>query len=70
VNAHVTAIFQSHPTPAGCLASRTNSATPHDVMCLALADGSTRGVTSSVSLAVWRAIITPAGNEGLELDVP
>jgi prepilin-type N-terminal cleavage/methylation domain-containing protein len=70
VNTYVTAIFQSRPTPAGCLASRWNTATSHDVMCIAMVDGSTRTVSNSVSLAVWRAAISPAGNESLDLDPP
>jgi prepilin-type N-terminal cleavage/methylation domain-containing protein len=68
VNTYVTAVFQFAPLPSKCLTSRWNTATPHDVMCLLMVDGSGRGVSSSISLATWRAIITPAGNETLGLD--
>ena len=68
VNANVTTIFQTMPKPASCVDSTASTSTPHDVMCLMMADGSGRSVNSSVSLAVWRAVITPAGGETLELD--
>jgi prepilin-type N-terminal cleavage/methylation domain-containing protein len=68
VNANVTAIFQAQPRPANCLTTRTNSATPHENMNVLMGDGSVRSVNPSVTLAVWRAIITPAGGEGLGLD--
>jgi prepilin-type N-terminal cleavage/methylation domain-containing protein len=70
VNQFVTNVFQSNPSPAGCLASRWNSATPHHAMSVLLADASTRNVSPGVSLATWRALITPAGSDfvGSDLD--
>jgi hypothetical protein len=44
------------------------SATPHENMDVPMGDGSVRSVNPSVTLAVWRAIITLAGGEGLGLD--
>jgi prepilin-type N-terminal cleavage/methylation domain-containing protein len=63
VTTYVKAAFQALPTPANCTASRTNSATPHDTMCVLLADGSTRSVAPGISVPTWQAIITPAGGD-------
>jgi hypothetical protein len=63
VNKYVTSVFQVQPTPAECISSRWNTATPHGVMSVLLADGSTRAVHSGVSIATWRAVITPAGGD-------
>jgi len=68
VNTYVTAVFQTAPQPKSCLASRWNSATPHETMCLLLCDASTRSVAGSVSLGAWRAALTPNGAETIELD--
>jgi len=37
-------------------------------MCVLMGDASTRSASSTVSLTVWRAIITPAGGEPFGLD--
>ncbi len=63
VDKYVTAVFQSNPTPAGCLASRWNSATPHRAMAVLLGDASTQNISPGVSLVTWRALITPDGND-------
>jgi prepilin-type N-terminal cleavage/methylation domain-containing protein len=63
VNTYVTTIFQAKPPPAMCLTARWNSATPHASMCVVMVDGSGHQVSPSISLATWRALITPAGDE-------
>jgi prepilin-type N-terminal cleavage/methylation domain-containing protein len=70
VAARVTAVFQSRVTPQQCLASRFNSATPHGAMVVLMGDGATRNVNPLVSLATWRAAITPSGEDvvGGDLD--
>jgi prepilin-type N-terminal cleavage/methylation domain-containing protein len=66
VNAYVTKVFQVSPTPAGCTTSRfIGAATPHTTMCTLLGDGSVRHVPGEISLATWRAVLTPQGNEPL-----
>jgi hypothetical protein len=63
VNTYVTSVFQTGVTPAKCLANRWNSATPHAAMCVLLADGSDRTVSPSIALPIWRAVLTPSGQE-------
>jgi prepilin-type N-terminal cleavage/methylation domain-containing protein len=63
VNKYVTASIQVRPIPSQCLTSRWNAATPHDSMCVLLADASTRLVNGGISVATLRAIITPAGGD-------
>ena len=65
---HVTSTFQVMPLPSQCLTTRWNAATPHESMCVLLADASVRSVSSGISLTTWRAIITPAGGETLGSD--
>ncbi|MBI1832101.1 MAG: DUF1559 domain-containing protein [Planctomycetes bacterium] len=68
VNANVNRVFQVQPTPAKCINSTADTSTSHDVMVVLLADGATRTVNPSVTLAAWRALITPAGGESIPLD--
>ncbi|MBM3994572.1 MAG: DUF1559 domain-containing protein [Planctomycetes bacterium] len=68
VNANVNRIFQVQPLPAKCVNSTADTSTPHDAMVVLLGDGATRTVSPSVSLAAWRAVITPAGGETVALD--
>jgi hypothetical protein len=68
VNANVTRIFQVQPTTAACVNSTASTSTPHEIMNVLMADGSVRTATASISLAAWRAIITPNGGEVLGLD--
>jgi prepilin-type N-terminal cleavage/methylation domain-containing protein/prepilin-type processing-associated H-X9-DG protein len=68
VDANVTSVFQVMPEFAKCISNTTNTSTPHEVMNVLFGDGSVRSVGNSVSLATWRAIITPNGGETLELD--
>jgi len=63
VDLNVHAVFQVRPQPSNCLTSRTNSASPHESMNVLMADGSTHSVSGSVSVATWRALITPAGGD-------
>jgi prepilin-type N-terminal cleavage/methylation domain-containing protein len=63
VNTYVTTTFQANPAPAACLANRYNAATPHQAIAVLMGDGSTRSVSPSVSLATWRAFITPSGGD-------
>jgi hypothetical protein len=46
----------------------TASAMHSGVVLVALGDGSTRGVTSSISLRTWNAALTPSGGEVLGSD--
>jgi prepilin-type N-terminal cleavage/methylation domain-containing protein len=66
VNAKVTKIFQVRPVP--CVNSIHDSSTPHEAMVTLMGDGSVRSVNASISLANWRAILTPSGGESLGLD--
>jgi prepilin-type N-terminal cleavage/methylation domain-containing protein len=68
VKKRVTHVFQVKPLPVQCLTSRTNTATPHDVMCVLLGDASVRTVSGAISLSTWRALITPSGGETLGAD--
>ncbi|HZZ79346.1 MAG TPA: DUF1559 domain-containing protein [Gemmataceae bacterium] len=68
VNAHVKTIFQVQATPLTCVDSTASSSTPHEVMCTLLGDGSVRTLSGSISLANWRALITPAGGDAVSLD--
>ncbi len=58
--ANVNAVFQPQPTPANCIPSTTNSATPHTSMNVLMGDGSVHNASPSVSLKTWRAVITPS----------
>jgi prepilin-type N-terminal cleavage/methylation domain-containing protein len=68
VNKNVIAVFQVQPTPANCIHSTHDTSTPHESMNVLMGDASTRSASPSVTLEVWRAIITPAGGETLGLD--
>ena len=68
VNNNVKSTFQVQPAPAACLHTRWDTSTPHETMCVLIGDASTRSASSTVSLTVWRAIITPAGGEPFGLD--
>jgi hypothetical protein len=68
VNANVSAIFQAMPQYSQCTSSTTQTSTPHDVMNVLLGDATVRSVNSSVSLAIWRSILTPNGDESVGLD--
>jgi len=70
VDRNVSAAFQARPQPDDCLATRTNSASPHETMNVLLADGSVRSVNGNISVASWRAVITPAGGDipGMDWD--
>jgi prepilin-type N-terminal cleavage/methylation domain-containing protein len=68
VDANVLTVFQVMPTFANCISNTKNTSTPHEVMNVLMGDGGVRSVGNSIALATWRAIITPAGNETLELD--
>ena len=69
VDTYVTKVFQVLPTPANCTTSRKiAAATPHDTMNTLLADGSVRQVGGSISLATWRAVLTPAGGDTIGTD--
>jgi prepilin-type N-terminal cleavage/methylation domain-containing protein len=68
VTRYVTSVFQVQPTPANCRASRWNTATPHPSMNLLLGDASVRSVSGGVSVATWRAVITPDGGDTLGSD--
>ncbi len=68
VNTNVTTVFQVMPTFAKCLSNTTNTSTPHDVMNVLMGDGGKVQHEQLDFLALLRAIITPAGNETLELD--
>jgi prepilin-type N-terminal cleavage/methylation domain-containing protein len=70
VNTNVTTVLKVRPTPANCntagvasMAGRTNASTPHQAMCVLMADGSVHNFSGGVSLATWRAIITPNGGD-------
>jgi hypothetical protein len=47
---------------------RRLASTPHSVMQVALADGSVRVISSSITPATWAAALTPAGGEVLGSD--
>ena len=68
VNANVKEIFQVQPSLAQCKHSTHDTSTPHETMCVLMGDASTRSANPSVTLEVWRAIITPAGGEPFGLD--
>jgi prepilin-type N-terminal cleavage/methylation domain-containing protein len=68
VNKHVTTLFEVQPLPNKCVNSTASTSTPHESMQVLMGDGSVRGVTSGISLAAWRAVITPAGGETVSLD--
>jgi prepilin-type N-terminal cleavage/methylation domain-containing protein len=68
VNKYVTRVFQAQPPPANCRNSTADTSTPHEAMCVLLGDGSTRTVSVGVSIATWRAVITPAGGDVLGPD--
>jgi prepilin-type N-terminal cleavage/methylation domain-containing protein len=67
VDANVTSIFQVQPTYHTCISNTVTTSTPHDAMNVLMGDGGVRSFSSSVSLAIWRAIITPAGGETVDL---
>jgi prepilin-type N-terminal cleavage/methylation domain-containing protein len=52
----------------GGLCDRRLASTPHNVMSVALADGSVRSLSSGISPATWAAALTPAGGETLASD--
>jgi type II secretory pathway pseudopilin PulG len=60
-------LFQVKPTISSCLVTTTQTGHTGGMM-VALADGSTRLVASSVSLQTWQAVQTPAGSEVLGSD--
>ena len=68
VTNNVKEIFQVQPAPASCIHSTKDTSTPHETMCVLMGDASTRSASPSVTLEVWRAIITPAGGEPFGLD--
>jgi hypothetical protein len=68
VNNNVKQIFQVQPAQAACIHSTHDTSTPHETMCVLMGDASTRSASSTVTLQVWRAIITPAGGEPFGLD--
>jgi len=68
VNAKVTKVFSVRPVPKSITASRLDSQTPHESMCILMGDGSVRGASGGTTLAIFRAIITPNGGESLSLD--
>jgi prepilin-type N-terminal cleavage/methylation domain-containing protein len=68
VTNNVKEIFQVQPAPANCIHSTKDTSTPHETMCVLMGDASTRSASPSVTLEVWRAIITPAGGEPFGLD--
>jgi hypothetical protein len=68
VDLYVDAVFQVSPRPVNCITSRMNTATPHNVMNVLMGDGTVRSVSPSVTLDVWRAAITPSGNETVSFD--
>jgi hypothetical protein len=68
VTNNVKAIFQVQPTPANCVHSTHDTSTPHEAMNVLMGDASTRSASPSISLDVWRAIITPAGGEPFGLE--
>jgi prepilin-type N-terminal cleavage/methylation domain-containing protein len=74
VNQYVTKTFTAGgPTIANCCPAclaaanpglgRLNTTTPHASMCVLLGDASVRQVNPNISLATWRAVITPAGGD-------
>jgi prepilin-type N-terminal cleavage/methylation domain-containing protein len=65
---YVTGVFQVRPSPGNCHTSRADTSTPHEAMCVLLGDGSTRTVSGGISVATWRALITPAGGDILGPD--
>ena len=68
VNNYVTRVFQVQPSPANCRNSTADTSTPHETMCVLLGDGSVRTVSVGVSIATWRALITPARGDILGPD--
>jgi prepilin-type N-terminal cleavage/methylation domain-containing protein len=68
VNKYVTSTFQVQPAPANCHKSRLETSTPHASMCVLLADAAVRTVDQHITLATWRAVITPAGGDALGSD--
>jgi prepilin-type N-terminal cleavage/methylation domain-containing protein/prepilin-type processing-associated H-X9-DG protein len=69
VNANVTAVFQVQPTFAKCASTTHDTSTPHPgAMNILMGDGTVRSVAGSISIAVFRAIITPNGGETVGLD--
>jgi prepilin-type N-terminal cleavage/methylation domain-containing protein len=70
----VNSMFQVQPkSPTatagnGGLCDRRLASTPHNVMNVALADGSVRSLSGSISPTTWFAALTPAGGETLPSD--
>jgi hypothetical protein len=53
---------------AGGQCDRRLASTPHNVMQVALADGSVRTLSASITPQTWAAALTPAGGEVLAND--
>ena len=68
VNTYVTSVFLVQPVPKSITASRLLTSTPHEAMNILMADGTVRQVSGSIALNVFRACITPNGNESVPLD--
>lgn len=68
VNANVKSVFLVKPVPKSITASRLQTSTPHEAMCILMADGTVRQVSGNISLNIFRAAITPSGNEALSLE--
>jgi len=58
--------FQINPRPGFC--QPFSMVTPHEVMLIALGDGSVRTASSSVSAATWKNVWTPADGNPLGND--
>jgi prepilin-type N-terminal cleavage/methylation domain-containing protein len=60
--------FNVRPTPFSGNCDPTLASTPHEAMQAAMADGSVRSISPSISGAIWWALCTPRGGEPLGND--
>ncbi len=68
VAANVTSVFLTQVKPASITASRLQTSSGHEAMSILMGDATVRGFTTSISLANFRALITPNGNETVSLE--
>jgi prepilin-type processing-associated H-X9-DG protein len=62
--ARAPAMFQVRPTPYTTACDGRLASTPHDLMNVLFADGSTRALSGSIDpVSVWWALLTPRGGE-------
>ena len=68
VTTYVTQLFLVRPDPPTLVPSRMQACTGHDAMSTLMGDATVRSLTPRMSLAVYQAVLTPAGGEALSLD--